>query len=35
MQALSPSKPQDLNDLLAIDAEARVLAQAHVDRLAA
>ncbi len=35
LQALSPSKPQDLNDLLAIDAEARVLAQAHVDRLAA
>ena len=35
LQALSPSKPQDLSDLLAIDAEARVLAQAHVDRLAA
>ena len=35
LQALSPSKPQDLNDLLAIDTEARALAQAHVDRLVA
>jgi 1-deoxy-D-xylulose-5-phosphate reductoisomerase len=35
LQALSPSKPHDLSDLLAIDAEARALAQAQVDRLAA
>ena len=34
LQALSPSKPQQLADLLAIDAEARSLAQAQVDRLA-
>lgn len=34
LQALSPSKPQGLGDLLAIDAEARALAQAQVDRLA-
>lgn len=35
LQALSPSKPQDLSDLLAIDTEARSLAEAQVDRLAA
>jgi 1-deoxy-D-xylulose-5-phosphate reductoisomerase len=35
LQSLSPSKPHDLSDLLAIDAEARALAQAQVDRLAA
>ncbi|MGE0349787.1 1-deoxy-D-xylulose-5-phosphate reductoisomerase [Hydrogenophaga sp.] len=35
LQALSPSKPHDLADLLAIDAEARAVAQAGVDRLAA
>jgi len=35
LQALNPSKPLDLGDLLAIDAEARSLAQARVDRLAA
>ena len=34
LEALSPSKPKDLGDLLAIDAEARVLAHAQVDRLA-
>ena len=35
LQSLIPSKPHDLSDLLAIDAEARALAQAQVDRLAA
>lgn len=35
LQALAPSKPQQLADLLAIDAEARGLAQARVERLAA
>lgn len=35
LQALKPSKPQGLDDLLAIDAETRSLAQAQVDRLAA
>jgi 1-deoxy-D-xylulose-5-phosphate reductoisomerase len=35
LQALSPSKPHDLADLLAIDAESRALAQAQVDLLAA
>lgn len=34
LQALMPSKPQCLDDLLAIDAEARSLAQAQVGRLA-
>ncbi len=34
LQALSPSKPHNLDDLLAIDAEARAVAQAKVDRLA-
>ncbi|WP_137918589.1 1-deoxy-D-xylulose-5-phosphate reductoisomerase [Hydrogenophaga sp. 2FB] len=33
LQALSPSKPHSLDDLLAIDAEARAVAQAGVDRL--
>lgn len=35
LQALSPSKPQGLGDLLAIDAETRAIAQVQVDRLAA
>jgi 1-deoxy-D-xylulose-5-phosphate reductoisomerase len=35
LQTLSPSKPQQLADLLAIDAEARGLAQAKVESLAA
>src|SRR5690606_2104718 len=35
LQALSPSKPHDLGDLLAIDSEARAVAQASVGRLAA
>ncbi len=35
LQALVPSKPQRLEDLLAIDGEARSLAQAQVERLAA
>lgn len=35
LQALAPSKPQQLADLLAIDAEARSLAQARVEQLAA
>jgi 1-deoxy-D-xylulose-5-phosphate reductoisomerase len=35
LQAMVPSKPQQLADLLAIDAEARSLAQARVERLAA
>lgn len=35
LQALSPSKPHDLADLMAIDAESRALAQAQVDLLAA
>jgi 1-deoxy-D-xylulose-5-phosphate reductoisomerase len=34
LQELAPSKPQQLADLLAIDAEARTIAEAHVDRLA-
>jgi 1-deoxy-D-xylulose-5-phosphate reductoisomerase len=34
LQSLIPSKPQQLADLLAIDAEARSLAQARVDQLA-
>lgn len=33
LSALSPSKPQSLDDLLAIDAEARALAAAMVARL--
>ncbi|WP_439587453.1 1-deoxy-D-xylulose-5-phosphate reductoisomerase [Hydrogenophaga sp.] len=35
LQGLVPSKPQQLADLLAIDAEARSVAQAQVERLAA
>ncbi len=35
LSALSPSKPQSLADLLAIDHEARALARAQVQRLAA
>ncbi len=35
LQAMSPSKPHDLADLLAIDAESRARAQAEVDLLAA
>ena len=35
LQGLAPSKPQQLADLLAIDAEARRFAQARIDRLAA
>jgi len=35
LQALVPSKPQQLADLLAIDAEARSLAEAQVERQAA
>ena len=35
LQALTPSKPQGLGDLLAIDAETRALARAQIDRLAA
>ncbi|MCW5652792.1 1-deoxy-D-xylulose-5-phosphate reductoisomerase [Hydrogenophaga sp.] len=35
LQALQPSKPQQLADLLAIDAEARALARAQVERLRA
>lgn len=35
LQALVPSKPQQLSDLLAIDAEARSLAEAQVERQAA
>ena len=35
LQGLAPSKPQQLADLLAIDAEARHFAQARIDRLAA
>lgn len=35
LQALSPSKPQCLNDLLAIDAQTRAIAQVQVDRMAA
>jgi 1-deoxy-D-xylulose-5-phosphate reductoisomerase len=35
LQALSPSKPHDLADLLAIDAESRARAQAQVGLLAA
>jgi 1-deoxy-D-xylulose-5-phosphate reductoisomerase len=35
LQALTPSKPQQLADLLAIDAESRSLALARVERLAA
>lgn len=35
LQALSPSKPQGLGDLLAIDAETRAIAQLQVNRLAA
>lgn len=33
LQALTPSKPQGLGDLLAIDAETRALARAQIDRL--
>ncbi|MDT4847993.1 1-deoxy-D-xylulose 5-phosphate reductoisomerase [compost metagenome] len=33
LQALVPSKPNDLPDLLAIDQQARQLAQAQVERL--
>jgi 1-deoxy-D-xylulose-5-phosphate reductoisomerase len=33
LNALSPSKPQSLGDLLAIDAESRALARAEVARL--
>ncbi|MCW5671339.1 MAG: 1-deoxy-D-xylulose-5-phosphate reductoisomerase [Hydrogenophaga sp.] len=35
LQALTPSKPHGLDDLLAIDAETRAIAQAQIDRLAA
>ena len=35
LQGLAPSKPQQLADLLAIDAEARSFAQARIDRLTA
>lgn len=35
LQALTPSKPQGLGDLLAIDAETRALARAQIDRLVA
>jgi len=35
LQAVSPSKPQCLDDLLAIDAQTRTIAQVQVDRLAA
>jgi 1-deoxy-D-xylulose-5-phosphate reductoisomerase len=35
LSALSPSKPQSLDDLLAIDDEARALARVQVQRLAA
>lgn len=35
LQALTPSKPQGLDDLLAIDAETRAIAQVQIDRLAA
>jgi 1-deoxy-D-xylulose-5-phosphate reductoisomerase len=35
LSALSPSKPQSLDDLLAIDQEARALARVQVQRLAA
>ena len=35
LQGLAPSKPQQLADLLAIDAEARRFAQARIVRLAA
>lgn len=35
LQGLAPSKPQQLADLLTIDAEARRFAQARIDRLAA
>lgn len=35
LSALSPSKPQSLDDLLAIDLEARALARVQVQRLAA
>ena len=35
LQALSPSKPQCLDDLLAIDAQTRAIAQAQVSRLVA
>ena len=35
LQTLQPSKPQQLADLLAIDAEARALARAQVERLRA
>jgi 1-deoxy-D-xylulose-5-phosphate reductoisomerase len=35
LSALSPSKPQSLDDLLAIDHEARALARVQVQRLAA
>ena len=34
LNALSPSKPQNLGDLLDIDAQARALAEAAVARLA-
>ena len=33
LQALIPSKPNDLSDLLAVDQQARRLAQAQVERL--
>ena len=33
LQALIPSKPNDLSDLLAIDQQARRLAQTQVERL--
>ncbi len=32
LQALSPSKPNGLEDLLALDAQARALAQAQLQR---
>jgi 1-deoxy-D-xylulose-5-phosphate reductoisomerase len=35
LSALAPSKPQGLGDLLEIDAQARAVAQAQIDRLAA
>jgi 1-deoxy-D-xylulose-5-phosphate reductoisomerase len=35
LSALSPSKPQSLDDLLAIDLEARALARVQIQRLAA
>jgi 1-deoxy-D-xylulose-5-phosphate reductoisomerase len=33
LQALIPSKPHDLPDLLAIDLQARRLAETQVERL--